>query len=94
MMNSKSLATEGKIVVDKNGEDSLSFYLVLKHNERHYLINHRYNGVLWKFYKNGAYMREITTLKPKRMKATQRLIRFNAHLINVVGSYKKHELSA
>jgi len=80
-----------RIIATKK-ERNLSFYFVLNSGDRHYLMSHSDNQLIWNFYKNGMTIGDMSRLKPQRTPAIQKLIHFNDHLLKVINSFIRYEL--
>ena len=90
-MKEASKIRNGRIVATRKA-DRLSFYLEVGGGNRHFLMCHSGNPVLWKYFKEGVDLIDIAQIKPKRSYRTQQLIHFSNHLLKVTDSFVKYEL--
>jgi hypothetical protein len=84
--------SQEKIYV-QNGKNGLDVFLAVN-DVKHYLITRKPNRHIWQRLKDGAALRELRCLKPKKSKAEQKYYHSISYMLKVANSYIKHELVA
>lgn len=82
-----------KVIATKE-KSALNLYLINSGGFKYYLMTHRQNGLLWALLKNGMYLDELRRFRPIGDRRRKKAYSSVHHILEVIDSFLKYELSA
>jgi hypothetical protein len=80
-------------LIAKKRKNELYFYLVEASGRRHYLMFHRFNGLLFQTFRSGMTLGAIHRMKANRSLSGQTVLHASRHIARVAANFIKFELS-
>jgi len=84
-------AKNARILV-RNGKTGLDVYLDIS-GSHHYLYTRKPSGLLYTWLKNGISICELSRVKPKSSRTSQKRVHYAKRLLIIADEYITHELA-